>query len=227
MPKPPPPAAPRPLRLGVHGSSPQPARIVAAAGYDPARVAHVLYDVREPFRLLRAGGLDLMLVKYALHEPDIVTSAPVTFDPRAALVRAGHPLAARDTLSVEDVAPYDAFHCPGDFPPYVWDEIVPLRTPRGRPIRRVRLMGTPADLVATLTGSDAVHLSFLSLEGSLPPGIRVIPVPDLPAAPVSLAWLRDAPPSPERDAFVAAAERSALATTEGGALAAAERSADR
>lgn len=70
-------------------------------------------------------------------------------------------------------------------------------------------MGTVADMVAILEGSDSVHLSFRSLEGIVPPGIKVVPVPDLPPAPISLARLRDTRPAPDLAAFLAAAERSA------------------
>lgn len=70
-------------------------------------------------------------------------------------------------------------------------------------------MGSVADMVEILGGSDALHLSFRSLEAIVPPGITVVPVPDLPPAPVSLARLRHTPPPPEVAAFLAAAERSA------------------
>ncbi|MFG2592609.1 DUF6182 family protein [Streptomyces sp. NPDC048438] len=209
VPKAPPSTVARPLRIGVHGSPHQARQIVAAAGYEEERVSYVPYDVREPFRLLRAGELDFVLVKFALDEPDIVTSRTVALDGRAVLVRTGHPLAGHESVSIEDITAYDAFRCPGDFPPYVWDQVVPPRTPGGAPIRRVHPMGSVADMVEILGGSDALHLSFRSLEAIVPPGIRVVPVPDLPPAPVSLARLRHTPPPPEVAAFLAAAERSA------------------
>jgi hypothetical protein len=198
------------LRIGIHGSAAQAERIVAASGFDPARVSYVPYDVREPFRPLRAGELDVMLVKFALREPDLVVGEPVAFDARAALMRAGHPLAGRDALSVEDLVPYDLFRRPGDFPADVWDQVVPPRTPGGAALRRVREMTTMAALAGTLTGSDAVHLSFRSLEGIVPPEVRVVPVTDLPPAPVSLARLREGPPVAGLAEFVAAAGRRAV-----------------
>ncbi len=72
------------LRIGIHGSSAQAERIVAACGFDPSRVSYVPYDVREPFRPLRAGELDVMLVKFALREPDLVVGSrwPSTRGPR-------------------------------------------------------------------------------------------------------------------------------------------------
>lgn len=114
----------------------------------------------------------------------------------------------RAAVSVEDVAEYDAFRCPGEFPPYVWDELVPPATPRGVPIRRVHPMTTVEAMTAILTGTRAVHLSFRSLAAPAPPHIRVVPVPDLPAAPASLAWRRDAPPQGPAARLISHAERS-------------------
>lgn len=203
------PAATRPIRFGIHGSPHLAKRIIAAADTDPATVEFVPYDVAEPFRPLREGALDIMIVKYGLHEPDIASSATVAHDGRALIVGAHHPLAGRDTVSVEEAAGYDAFDCPGDFPPYVWDLVVPPRTPAGTPIRRVHRMTTVEAMVDILAGTRAVHVSFQSLDAIVPPHIRVVPVHDLPAAPVTLAWLRGTPLAPEAAAFVAAAERSA------------------
>ncbi|HZF89909.1 LysR substrate-binding domain-containing protein [Streptomyces sp.] len=195
-----------PIRLGVHGSPQLATGIVRAAGHDERTVRLVPYDVADPFHALRAGETDVMIVKYGLREPDLAVGGPVGHDPRAVLVGAHHPLAERREVSLEELAAYDAFHCPGSFPEYVWDKVVPRRTPSGRPIRRTHHMGSVEQLMALLAGTDAIHISFRSLEHIAPPAVRVIPVRDLPPAPVALAWLRDPAPSPELAAFITAAE---------------------
>jgi DNA-binding transcriptional LysR family regulator len=197
----------RTIRFGVHGSSHLAEQIITAAGHGLERVEFRHYDVVEPFRLLRGGDLDVMIVKYTLREPDVVYSRPVAFDGRAVIVSADHPLAARDAVSVEEVTAYDAFQCPEGFPPYVWDEVVPPATPAGTPIRRVHPMTTIEAMVAILAGTDAVHVSFRSLDPVVPPHIRVVPVHDLPAAPVALAWLRGTELSAEAVALIRDAER--------------------
>lgn len=197
----------RTIRFGVHGWSHPAERIITAAGHGLEEVEFRHYDVVEPFRLLRGGDLDVMIVKYTLREPDVVYSKPVAFDGRAVIVSADHPLASRDTVSVEEVAGYDAFQCPEGFPPYVWDEVVPPTTPGGTPIRRVHPMTTVEAMVAILAGTNAVHVSFQSLDPVVPPHIRVVPVHDLPAAPVSLAWLRGTELSGAAVALIADAER--------------------
>ncbi|OIJ65814.1 LysR substrate-binding domain-containing protein [Streptomyces mangrovisoli] len=210
MPRPPRAALPRstsPIRFGVHGPSTLAEGLATALGYGKEEIEYVPYDVMDPFRPLRDGRTDLMTVEFGLLEPDIVSSRPVAFDGRAVLVSAHHPLARHDEVSVEDIAAYDAFACPGAFPPYVWDKIVPPVTPGGVPIRRVHPMTTLRAMSTVLTRTDSVHLSFQSLDAVVPPGIRVVPVHDLPAAPVSLAWLRERRPSPTVAAFIFDAER--------------------
>ncbi|TPQ18652.1 LysR family transcriptional regulator [Streptomyces sporangiiformans] len=203
------PDATRPVRLGVHGSSHLASRVITAAGHSSHEVEFVPYEVAEPFRPLRARALDVMIVKYAVQEPDIVVSRPVAFDGRALIVGKEHPLADRDTVSIEEAARYDCFRCPGDFPPYVWDRVVPPHTPSGTPLRRIHRMTTVKAMVGVLAAGQAVHVSFQSLGAMLPPHIRAVPIHDLPPAPVSLAWLRDVDLLPRAAILVADAERSA------------------
>lgn len=199
----------RPIRLGVHGSAQPASRIVSAAGHPPESVEYVPYDVTEPFEPLRAGRVDIMIVKYDPLEPDIAVSAPVAYDGRAVLVGSHHPLADRASVSVEEVAPYESFRCPGSFPVRVWDLVVPPRTPRGLPIRRIHPMTTMAALAALLRDTHAVHVSFQSLDAVVPPDIKVVPVHDLEPAPVTLGRLRAAGLPGHVERFVADAERAA------------------
>ncbi|SEP92501.1 LysR substrate binding domain-containing protein [Streptomyces sp. yr375] len=199
----------RPIRLGVHGSPHLASRIVAAAGHPPESVAYVPYEVTEPFEPLRAGRLDVMIVKYDPLEPDVAMSAPVAHDGRAVLVGAHHPLAGRASVSVEEAAAYEGFECPGDFPPHVWNLVVPPRTPQGRPIRRVHPMTTMTALADRLRNSTALHVSFQSLDAVVPPDIKVVPVHDLPPAAVTLGWLREAELPEHVRRFVADAEQAA------------------
>ncbi|MBD0742451.1 LysR substrate-binding domain-containing protein [Streptomyces sp. CBMA152] len=204
------PGAP-PVRFGIHGSPHLASAVVRAAGRDGSAVQMVGYDVEDPFRGLRAKELDVMIVKYGLREPDLALSRPVAYDPRAAIVGAHHPLATRASVSVEELADYDAFRCPGAFPAYVWDEVVPPRTPAGRTIRRRYDMGTVQGLMELLAGTDAVHISFQSLDTITPPHIKVVPIADLSPAPVALAWLRELEPGAHVRQFITDAENGSTA----------------
>lgn len=196
---------PEPLRFGYHGSTELPAAIVRAAGGRAGEVRLSEYAVDDPFRALRAGELDLMVVKTRLAEPDLTTSAVLGADARAVVVGVGHPLAERASVSIEELAAYDAFHPPGSMPDYVWDEIVPRVTPGGRPIHRRHRIGTTPEMMALVVAAGAVHISVLSLADLAPPTVRVVPIHDLPPAPVALAWVAARTSQRVRD-FVAAAE---------------------
>jgi DNA-binding transcriptional LysR family regulator len=178
------------IRFGYHGSTALAERY-AAAGRAPVEL--VEYDVADPFRELRAGRLDVMIVKFRLDEPDLGCTAVLDTDARAVIVRAGHPLTAWRSVSIEQVADYAGFGRPGRMPGYVWDEVMPPTTPAGRPLRRVHSMTSTGDLMRTVAGTDAVHLSLCSLADIAPPSVRVIPVHDMPPAGVSIAWSRRRP----------------------------------
>lgn len=179
--------------VGVHGSPGVAVRVLRAAGWAEDDVRLSPYDVRDPFRGLRTGEQHVMIVKYDVREPDLAVSRPLVEDARAVLVGRHHALATRASVSLDDVAGYPAFRCPENFPPDVWDRVVPPRTPAGHVIDRVHPMTTVDDMVRILGATDAVHVSFASLRADVPHGIAVVPVHDLPPAPVALCWLRTAP----------------------------------
>lgn len=178
------------IRLGYHGSPVLPRVVLRRAGFPAHLVRMVEHEVTDPFQDLRADRLDVMVVKFGLGqaEPDVRRSRPVGRDPRAVLVAANHPLAARESVSVEEVADYGVFDCPGGMPPAVWDEAVPRTTPAGRTLRRTHPLVDVSDMVAVVATGRAVHLSLESLADVLPPGVTAVPVHDLPPAPVALAW---------------------------------------
>ena len=171
-----------PIRLGYHGSPVLPRRIAGTAG----ATLHQ-YDIADPFRAIRTGELDVMIVKFRLDEPDLRVSGVVARDDRAAVVSTGHPLAARTSVSIEDLADVDAFAAPGSMPAYIWDQVVPLRTPRGQPIRRRYRVTTVPAMMDLVRHAGAVHISLASLADLAPPGVRVVPIHDLPPAAVALA----------------------------------------
>ncbi|MEC3974975.1 LysR substrate-binding domain-containing protein [Amycolatopsis sp. H20-H5] len=199
------PDKPRPLRFGYHGFAGVPEAIAHAAREAGTEVELIEYAVDDPFRLLRSGELDLMIAKFCCHEPDLATSATLMTDARAAVVGASHPLSGRDSVSIEEVAAYDGFECPGTMPGYVWDTVVPRRTPGGRPIRRRYSVRSTQEMMELVSRGEAVHISLLSLAAFAPHSVRVVPIHDLPPAPVFLTWCRE-PGAPGVRAFVARAE---------------------
>ncbi|MEU5950689.1 LysR substrate-binding domain-containing protein [Streptomyces sp. NPDC047525] len=196
------------VRLGHTGSADIVTRILRLARRDASTVRITEYDITDPFWLLRAGELDVMVAKFGVREPDLVSSRVLTQDARAAVVGAHHPLARCSSVSVEDVADFPVLDRPDLFPAEIWDEVVPRHTPSGLPLRRAyRLTGVP-ELMRLLTASTAVHLSVLSVADVAPPTVRVLPVHDLPPASVTLVWRRGDVPAQVLE-FVVAAEAGA------------------
>jgi DNA-binding transcriptional LysR family regulator len=193
------------LRLGYHGSVAVARKIIRAAGRRVDDVPLSEYDITDPFHALRAGRLDVMIIKFRQWEPDLAYSAVLTEDPRAAVLGAHHPLAGRDSVSIEELSEFDSFRRPGGFPADVWDQLIPPRTPAGRPIRRRHELTDAASMMDIVTRTNAVHISLLSLADIAPPTVTVVPIRDLAPAPVGLAWSRDRESDSVRD-FVRAAE---------------------
>ena len=101
------------------------------------------------FGPLRAGEIDLQLTELPADEPDIV-NGPILFRERRALqVPLGHPLAGRQSVTLEDYGDCEVIVL-ANVPDYFLDYHVPRRTPSGRPIRR----GPAANL---LPGSAVPH----------------------------------------------------------------------
>jgi hypothetical protein len=106
-------------------------------------------------------------------------------------VAANHPLAARERVSIEDVADYPVTPI-ADIPKEMVDAVVPRVTPSGRRIRRLtRRPKTPHELTAMVVRGKIVHPtvpSFAEYFGQ--PMIKYIPITDMPASKSGLVWRR-------------------------------------
>lgn len=202
------PPAPDLVRLGHHGALDVVRRVLRLAGRDTATVRISSYDFTDPYWLLRAGELDVLLTEFGEREPDLVTSRVLARDPRAALVGTDHPLARCASVSVEDLAHYPLFGHPALFPADVWDEMVPRHTPSGRPLRREHRFTSVPQMLRLVRAGAAVHLAVQSLSDVAPEGVRVVPVHDLPPAVVKLTWRRGDVPAHVLE-FITAAEAGA------------------
>ncbi|MGW8555963.1 LysR substrate-binding domain-containing protein [Streptomyces tubercidicus] len=178
------------VRFGYHGSADLVRRLIRDVGLDDHDVVLSQYDVTDPFRALRSGELDVMVVKFQVREPDLSVSPVLAHDDRAAVVASAHPLAGRASVSIEELAAYETFARPGRMPSYVWDDVVPPHTPAGRPLRRCHQVSTIPQMMRLVAESTAVHISLASLADVAPPQVVIVPIHDLPSAPVALAWRR-------------------------------------
>jgi DNA-binding transcriptional LysR family regulator len=88
----------------------------------------------DPFGPLRRGELDIHLTELPVQLPGITEGPILLREPRALMVPADHPLARRDSVSLEELADVPLIRPDGDFPQSLLDLHVPVRSPMGRPI---------------------------------------------------------------------------------------------
>ncbi|MEU8383915.1 LysR family transcriptional regulator [Streptosporangium sp. NPDC048865] len=180
--------------------------IVKAADVFNAR--HPGCDVRiqelplnDGFALLRARELDLQLTELPAGEPDVITGPTVFSTPRALVVPAGHPFAARSSVSLEDLADVRLITVIG--PPRYWlDFHLPSHTPAGRPIPRGPATVAWQEVLSLVgAGKGVCPTSALAADYYSRPDLAFVPFRDAPPIDYALLW----PPTgqtPKVSAFV-------------------------
>ncbi|GAA5193478.1 LysR family transcriptional regulator [Rugosimonospora acidiphila] len=101
---------------------------------------------------LRGGEVDLALATFPVAEHGIVTGPVLVSEARFLAVGVEHPLARRDTLSVEDLAGVTMLQLPDTLPGSLRADRTPETTPSGQPIRRGRPAATFHEIL-TLVGA--------------------------------------------------------------------------
>ncbi|MEV5672274.1 LysR substrate-binding domain-containing protein [Streptomyces sp. NPDC052503] len=139
-------------------------------------------------RSLRTGRVDLHLAELPVDEPDIVVGPTVCTAARALAVPAGHPLASRDTVSLEDLALAPLIR-PADVPQVFLDAHFPQHTPGGRPVPAGPVARSWQDFL-TLVGAGKGVTPTCALAAAFYTGQDVVHVPFRDAPPVHYALLR-------------------------------------
>jgi DNA-binding transcriptional LysR family regulator len=182
--------------LFVGFSSPLGAEIVLKAA-DVLRESHPEWAVEvceiplsDPYGSLRSGQFDLQLTEFPAREADLGTSkAPLLTEERVLAVASGHPLAARASLSLEDLAEVPLMPAMGVLPDYWQEYLAPTRTPGGREILRgPAVVNMQEALVLVAAGKGALLAAGHAETYFRRPGVAYVPFVD--AAPVGhgLVW---------------------------------------
>lgn len=110
----------------------------------------------DPFGPLRNGKVDLQVVWLPVEEPDLTVGPVVLTEPMVLAVSSRHPLAERDTVSLEDIADGPVFRPAEPIPAY-WEEAInPRQTLSGRPIRRGPSSGTANETLAQVAAGQGI-----------------------------------------------------------------------
>jgi DNA-binding transcriptional LysR family regulator len=145
----------------------------------------------DPLGPLHRGEIDLLAARLPIEHPDLVAGPVLASEPMVLAVAGNHALAGREQVSIEEVSDYPVAPIT-DEPKELIDAVMPRRTPAGRQIRRLsRRPKTPHEVTALIARGRIVHPtvpSFAEYYGQ--PGIRYVPIGDMPPLKSGLFWRR-------------------------------------
>ena len=181
-----------PVRLGVTNPaaiSPRVRAMIAAyeAGGAGRSVEVVGLPFGDRFGPLRRREVDVMMTGLPLDQPDLATSPVLDREPRMLAVARDHALAARESVSVEELADYRVGNFDITLPPEQLEELVPPVTPSGRPIR---IHETAEILLAVATGQIVHPVTAIFAAIYRPPDVAYVPIHDMAPSRAVLAWLK-------------------------------------
>ena len=142
----------------------------------------------DPYSALRRGELDVLVNWLAVDEPDLTVGPVLEYRDRVLAMASADPLAARASVSVEDLADREVALMTPPFPPALYDAIIPPCTPSGRAIRRTQPVRSIHELVALVARGRIVHPTAAGIPMFGRDDIALVPISDLPPLPLGLIW---------------------------------------
>jgi DNA-binding transcriptional LysR family regulator len=186
------------LRLGLFSGpaeGPHLAAVVDAFGahHPGSDVEIVQLSWDDPLGRIRRGDVDLMACWLPLEQADLVVGPILTRERRVLAVAREHPLAARESISLDDVAD-EAIPRFDGWPPELHETLFPTRTPSGRPIARVRIPAGERNFLEIAHRVARQELVFPTVASARAYGapFELVYVPITGLAPVrsALGWRR-------------------------------------
>jgi DNA-binding transcriptional LysR family regulator len=160
------------------------------------------------------GDVDLLALRLPLDRPGYTVGAVLAEEPRVVMVNRKHRLAARASVTFEDLADETVVSI-DTVPGEVVDELYPPRTPSGRLIHRGPKLVSMTEIVAHVALGEIVHPTVTSTERYYRhPDVVTVPMPGERLSRSGLVW-RTGGLSRAAQAFVTVA-RELLAGPDGG-----------
>jgi DNA-binding transcriptional LysR family regulator len=171
------------------------------------RVVLTDLDWMDPLGPLRRGDVDIEATRLPIDQPDLTVGPVLARDSRALAVAVDHPLAGRESVSIEDLADYVLAEVE-TLPPELLAAFTPSVTPSGRRIAHRKVTGA-VDNLALVARGEIVHATIASLPHYMSyPGVTYVPIRDMPLSESGLVW-RTAGETAAIRAFAAVAEERA------------------
>ena len=180
------------IRIGFSPTSNTTAltRLVEAfeAGHSGCRAVLGAVSNVDPYSALRRGELDVLVNWQAVDEPGLTVGPVLEERDRVLAVASGDPLAARPSVSLEDLADREVALMTPPFPPALYDVIIPPSAPSGRAIRRTQPVHGIHELVALVARGQIVHPTASGIPMFVRDDIALVPIRDLPPLRLGLIW---------------------------------------
>jgi DNA-binding transcriptional LysR family regulator len=186
------------LRLGLFSGpaeGPHLAGIVDAfeALHPGSEVEIVQVSWDDPLGRLRRGDVALMACWLPLEQPDLVVGPILARERRVVAVARDHPLAARASVSFEELADYAIPRLDG-WPRELHESLLPARTPSGRPIPAVRIPAGERNLLEIAHRVSRQELVFPTVAAAQPFGapfdLVYVPITGMAPSRSALVWRR-------------------------------------
>ncbi|MFI0976413.1 LysR family transcriptional regulator [Streptomyces sp. NPDC021093] len=160
----------------------------------------------DPFGPLRSGDIDLQTCWLPVREPDLTVGPVVLTEPVVLMTAASHPLAGRESVSLEDLGDWAVPEALPPVPEYWEGALNPFHTPSGRPVPRGPKVTTFQETLAVVAAEQAVCVVHgETVRYYERPGISFVPVRDAPPGKWGLIW-RSARQDPLVRGFARAAQ---------------------
>jgi DNA-binding transcriptional LysR family regulator len=143
---------------------------------------------REQLDWLRKDELDLLALRLPIDERDVTIGPILSSEERVVALATDHPLAARKSLAMDDLADYAMIDV-RTLPRKMMDAFIPPRTSSGKRLRRIKIR-TMGESIMRVALGETVHPTVGSLLAhSAHPGVTSVPMSNMPASKTALVWL--------------------------------------
>ncbi|WPO71855.1 MULTISPECIES: LysR family transcriptional regulator [unclassified Streptomyces] len=143
----------------------------------------------DPYGQLRRGEFDVQLSEFPVREEDLGGGPLLLAEDRVLALPAAHPLAARETVTLEDLAAVPLITIAADVPDYWLEHHVPARTPSGRPIERgPGVVNLQEGLILVAGGRGALLAPAHTATYYARPGVAYVPFADAEPTGYGLVW---------------------------------------
>ncbi|MFJ8754757.1 LysR family transcriptional regulator [Streptomyces sp. NPDC102441] len=143
----------------------------------------------DPYGQLRSGYFDVQLQEFPVREDDLGSGPALISEGRVLALSSAHPLCARDSVSLEDLADVPLLMIEGELPDYWLERHVPSHTPSGQPIARGPAVTNMQEaLILVAGGRGALLAAAHTTTYYARPGVVYLPFADAEPVGYGLVW---------------------------------------